>query len=249
MKSVFVIWKDIVDSMWHPVAKLTRVDDSYTLSYTKGSNHCRFIPFPRMSDRSAVYRSNELFSLFTNRLIPSNRPEFKKILDWSDVMLKDYDELDILSLSGGARKTDEYRIVPLPVPDKNNFYKLRFFTSGVSHLEDDSVQQISELRPGERLEFSYENSNKFDKNAVLVTSKSKVRVGYCPKYYNCDVRNLLGNPQLLDYSLSVVKVNLDAPAHFRLLCEFITKWPEGFQPFLTSEFEAYTKNYLDEKCN
>ncbi len=83
MKSVFVIWKDIVDGMWHPVAKLTRTSDGYRFNYTKGANHTNFIAFPRMNNLSQVYNSATLFSFFSNRLIPTNRPEFKKMLEWS----------------------------------------------------------------------------------------------------------------------------------------------------------------------
>tara|TARA_Y100001968_G_scaffold328421_1_gene375529 strand:+ start:664 stop:1407 length:744 start_codon:yes stop_codon:yes gene_type:complete len=242
MKSVFVTWKNIDDGMWYPVAKLTRDLDGYRLNYTKGAKNENFIPFPRMTDRKKKYFSNRLFSFFQNRLLPKNRPEFRKMLDWSDMSIENYDELDMLSISGGERKTDQYRITPMPVMIRDNEYNISFFTSGVSHLPNESLGRIELLDKGEPLTFEYENDNKFDCNAVLVTTvdDQKTKVGYCPKYFNCDVRKLLGNPELTHYSLKVQKVNLDAPAQYRLLCEFTTKWPKGFIPFLSDDYQPYS---------
>ena len=240
MKNVFVIWKDIKDGMWHPVAQLSRNNNnSYSLNYTKGSEHSNFIAFPRMTDKKASYVSTELFAFFKNRLLPMNRPEFKKMLNWSDLTLESYNELDMLSISGGARKTDQYRIISKPEPTKNNKYKLRFFTSGVSHLEPTSIQRIANLKQGDLLNFEFENKNEHDANAILVTTigDEKFKVGYCPKYYNSDIKELLNNPELIKNSLTVVKINPDAPAHFRLLCEFTTEWPENFNPLCSNDYQ------------
>ncbi|MEZ8223333.1 MULTISPECIES: HIRAN domain-containing protein [Vibrio] len=246
MKSVFVTWKDINDGMWYPVAKLTRDHDGYRLNYTKGANHANFIPFPRMVDMAKVYFSNDLFSFFQNRLLPKNRPEFRKMLNWSGMHIEDYDELDMLSISGGARKTDQFRITPQPVQTNDNTYSIRFFTSGVSHLPEENIERIKLLRSGDTLSFEYENSNEFDCNAVLVTTidNQKVKVGYCPKYFNCDVRELLDAPELTEHSLKVTQVNLSAPAQYRLLCEFSTKWPSGFTPLVSEDYQPFQSEEL-----
>lgn len=244
MKSVFVIWKDITDGMWHPVAQLTRTEGIYRLNYTKGSNHPNFIPFPRMSNKTTSYVSSELFAFFKNRLLPMNHPEFRKMVYWSDLNLDTYDELDMLGISGGARKTDQYRIIPKPQVVSGNEYKLRFFTNGVSHLAEENTKRISELLVSEQLDFECEESNPHDFNAILVTTidEEKIKVGYCPKYYNSDVKKLLETPELMEHHLTVVKTNLEAPAQFRLLCEFTTKWPDGFIPFTSEDYLAHTVN-------
>ncbi|EJK2113404.1 hypothetical protein BOO29_03025 [Vibrio navarrensis] len=243
MKSVFVIWKDIEDGMWHPVAKLTRISDGYRFNYTKGANHKNFIAFPRMDDLSKVYHSSVLFSFFTNRLIPTNRPEFKKMLEWSDIDLKNYDELDLLGVSGGARKTDEFRIVPEPEVTLDGHYKIRFFISGIRHLASQGQERVSQLEKGEVLKLVYENTNPHDCNAVLVSTRDEISVGYCPKYFNCDIRALLESPELTSHSLHAVRVNKDAPAQFRVLCEFVTEWPKHFIPFISEEYIAHSVNH------
>lgn len=242
MKSVFVVWKDIEDGMWHPVAKLTRDGSLYRFNYTKGANHKNFIPFPRMNDKSKVYVSTELFSFFQNRLLPKNRPEFKKILAWSNISTNHYDELDVLSITGGARQTDEYRVVGQPTLSKSGEYSIRFFINGIRHLEKESTQAISQLIAGDQLKFEVEGDNMFDCNAVLATTtcERKTKVGYCPKYFNCDVKLLLSNPSLKHYELRVVQVNHDAPPQYRLLCNFTTKWPKDFVPLLSEDYLAHT---------
>ncbi|EGR1562256.1 hypothetical protein D6L41_12115 [Vibrio alginolyticus] len=240
MKSVFVIWKDSDDGMWHPVAKLTRTDDSYRFNYTKGANHKNFIAFPRMDDLTKVYQSASLFSFFTNRLIPTNRPEFKKMLEWSDIDPTGYDELDLLGVSGGARKTDEFRIISEPEVTTQGQYKIRFFISGVRHLDVASTERVNNLEAGEQLKFIYEDSNPHDCKAVLVSTSDETPIGYCPKYFNCDVRALLDDPELDSHSLNVVKLNRDAPHQFKVLCEFVTNWPKGFTPLVSEEYLAHT---------
>ena len=240
MKSVFVIWKDSEDGMWHPVAKLTRSEDGYRFNYTKGANHKNFIAFPRMDDLSKVYHSGSLFSFFSNRLIPTNRPEFKKMLEWSAINLTGYDELDLLGVSGGARKTDDFRIIPEPEVTNEGQYKIRFFISGVRHLNAESLQRVDKLKVNEQLKLVYEDTNPHDCNAILVSSKDDTPIGYCPKYFNCDVRALLDDPELSSHSLNVVKLNKEAPHQFKVLCEFVTRWPRGFRPLVSEEYLAHT---------
>jgi hypothetical protein len=243
MKSVFVIWKDSEDGMWHPVAKLTRSDDGYRFNYTKGANHKNLIAFPRMENLTKVYHSTSLFSFFTNRLIPTNRPEFKKMLEWSDIDFIGYDELDLLGISGGARKTDEFRIIPEPEVTADGDYKIRFFVNGVRHLNPESSERVNQLEFGEELKFIYEDTNPYDCKAVLVSTKDNTPIGYCPKYFNCDVRTLLDTPELDAHSLTVVKTNLEAPSQFKVLCEFVTKWPQNFSPLVSEEYLAHTVNH------
>ncbi|OOF11351.1 MULTISPECIES: HIRAN domain-containing protein [unclassified Salinivibrio] len=244
MKSVFVIWKDLDDGMWHPVAKLTRTDTFYRLNYTKGASHPNFIAFPRMEDKTKAYLSTGLFSFFKNRIIPTNRPEFRMMLEWSDIDFELYDELDLLGVSGGARKTDQFRIISQPEITKSGEYKIRFFSSGISHLDKEAIDRISKLRPKELLDLEFEDSNPYDSNAVMVmtSDNEKVKVGYLPKYFNCDIRSLLSNPHLNEYRINVVKVNKDAPAQFRLLCEFTAKWPDNFIPLVSKDYSNFTES-------
>ena len=240
MKSVFVIWKDIEDGMWYPVAKLTRLSSGYRFNYTKGANHNSFIAFPRMEDLTKVYHSASLFSFFSNRLIPVNRPEFKKMLDWSDIDINSYDELDLLGISGGERKTDDFRIITEPQITSKGEYKIRFFISGIAYLEEKNKSRIRTLDRNEQLKIEFENDNPHDMNAILISTQDNIKIGYCPKYFNCDLRALMEKPELQAHNLVVVKVNNDAPNQFKVLCEFSTMWPKNFIPLVSEDYLAHT---------
>ncbi|WIH23364.1 MULTISPECIES: hypothetical protein [Photobacterium] len=246
MKSVYVIWRDYELGMWHPVAKLTYGDSSfYRFNYTKGAAHKNFMPFPRMEDKTKAYVSTELFSFFKNRMIPTNRPEFKKMLSWSGLDDNNIDELTLMGITGGARKTDQFRIIPQPEVTNNGKFKVKFFVNGVSHLTDNQLQRLSLLKEGESLSLILEDDNKFDCNALLIAADSEpnqIKVGYCPRYFNCDFRTLLNDPNLRDYSVNVLKVNNDAPPQFRLLCEFVSNWPENFIPMVSKDYRAYLES-------
>jgi len=43
----------------------------------------------------------------------------------------------------------------------------------------------------------------------------------------------------------VIKNNLYAPSQLKLLCEFKTKWSEGFAPFSSEEFQPIVNNQLN----
>lgn len=242
MKTVFVIWKDPDTTMWHPVAKLKREPQGkYYFSYTAGAKNRNFTAFPRMSNLSETYVSNELFSFFKNRLISPNRPEFTRLLNWSNMTKESYDELDILGIYGGERKTDSYRVVSAPTQDSQGFYRIIFFVSGVRYLPETIQNTLDDIGVGQQLKFKFEDENQQDKNAVLITSskESPVILGYCPRYYNCDVRKLLSNPDVSNYSLELVKNNRDAPPQYRLLCEFSIRWPDGFSALVSDEYQNY----------
>ena len=236
MKNVFVIWKDVQDGMWHPIAKLTTNQESYQFGYTKGAKHKNFSPFPRMDNLNKTYHSNTLFSFFTNRLIPANRPEFKMMLDWSDINIEDYNELDLLGTSGGARNTDQFRIISEPEKTTNNEYKIKFFIHGIHYSSPESLKRIETLKENETLKFIYEESNPYDSKAILVSSLDETPIGYCPRYLNCDIRTLLKTPTETVHTLKVLKVNINAPSQFKVLCEFTTKWPDEFKTITADEY-------------
>ena len=82
---------------------------------------------------------------------------------------ENYDELDMLSITGGARQTDDFRVIAQPQLHDDK-YKIRFYISGISHLEHKNVERINTLQPEEKLQFEFEEDNPFDCNAVLATT-------------------------------------------------------------------------------
>jgi hypothetical protein len=243
LNSVYVIWQDEESRLWHPVAKLTFDKGIYRLNYTQGViNAKRFQPFPRMHDYSTVYESNELFPFFTNRIIQPNRPEFQKILSWLDTSVEDFNPLDFLGTTSGEKETDNYRILQTPKRSGSRYY-FTFFASGIRYLPDANKVEINSLTPGERLNFSFDQKNQYDDNAILLhTKKKNVHIGFCPKYLTKDFKSLINNNQNKSSHFLVKKVNFDAPSQYRLLCSFETDWPDDFIPFVSNDYLAYKKD-------
>ncbi|TCM71049.1 HIRAN domain-containing protein [Acinetobacter calcoaceticus] len=239
MKSVFVMWQDLANTrMWHPVAKLTqRSEDNYIFNYTQGSMHEYFTFFPSMEDKTKVYQSDRLFTFFKNRLIPESRPEHDSMFKWSGLSTDSKDYLELLSISGGERKTDHFRIVNIP-KQQDGLYKIQFFVSSINYLSRDERDHLTHLKSGDKLNYQFDAGNEADNNATILLKEASIKVGYLPHYLCKDLKNLVAYDQSNEIEFSVVKVNLDAPAQFRVLCELKAAWPDGFVPFDDREFDS-----------
>lgn len=242
INSVYIVWQDDETRLWHPVSKLSFSNGVYRLNYTKGViGKSNFRPFPRMDDFSKVYESGELFPFFANRLIQPSRPEFSKILRWLDSSPEDFNPLDFLGATSGERETDNYRILQTPKKE-NSKYSFTFFTSGIRHLPELNRAEIKKLKPLDSLCFSFDEVNTFDSSAIILkTQESNISVGFCPKYLSRDFKALIMHDHNKSSKFLVKKVNLDAPSQYTLLCSFETDWPDGFMPFVSSDYFAYTK--------
>lgn len=228
--------------MWHPVAKLTTMDDgSYKLNYTNGAKHKRFVAFPRMADLDKEYISNVLFPFFKNRIMPERRPEYSSMLEWTDLDNDDFDPLTLLAISGGVRKTDNFRIISIP-ENKNGSYDFKFFVSGVRYLTDIEKNTIYNLSPGQELTYTHDDHNKNDGDAIILLNKNDfIKIGYYPRYLNKDFRKLESfNGNTSKINISVVRVNNSAPEQYRLLCKMTTCWPDDFEPFRSLEYFDYS---------
>ena len=246
MNSAFVIWRNPETTMWEPVAKLAENNGVYTFAYTVGALSDGFVPFPRMDLLNKEYVSTQLFPFFQNRLIPDRRPEYYTMLSWLDMVPGSNDPLDILSVSGGARKTDNFRIVKVPERTASDEYRMKFFVSGSAYITDEAKRELLSISSGRVLSCFVEASNKADTNAVSISrSQDSSMFGYYPHYLNEDlilVNALLGiqGPQLLT-KINVLKVNFSAPEQYRLLCESVTPWPEGFVPFQSEKYRLLSR--------
>lgn len=243
VNSVYVVWQDLHTRMWHPVAKLTELSDgTYEFKYTNGAKEKRFVSFPRMTELNEIYKSNTLFPFFKNRLISKNRPEFKMMIEWSDIKDEEFNPIEFLGVSGGERKTDDFRIVTIP-ENKNGYYKVKFFVSGVKYLSEKSKEKVNSLKCGDLLHYKFDVNNKMDSDAImLITTDDGDEVGYYPKYLNKDFHKIVDDYKK-EMKIKVIKINSLAPEQYRLLCEVESEWVDEFKPFQSSEYEDYDGGY------
>jgi len=240
MKSVYILWQDKSYSgrMWHPVAKLVQSEaGTYSLTYTNGARNPRFQPFPSMADKTQTYHSTELFAFLKNRIPPSSRPEHEELFKWCDLDPSE-NYLELLSVSGGEKVTDNYRVIGLPQKIDGQYINT-FFVSGIRYLTEEQKRIVETFPPKYQLDYKFEDSNINDPHAVLLVDKiKKFNIGYYPKYLTSDLRRLDAS-NASSIKIEVVKVNKTAPEQFKLLCRTVSDWPAGFNPCDGNDFHNY----------
>jgi len=233
MTTLYIAWQDPQTRAWHTVGKLEKEKNAYCFSYTRGATASpRFKSLGRMLDVTKQYHSRELFPLFANRILNRSRPEYPDYLRW--LALSDgveHEPMQLLARSGGKRATDELCVYPYPEKNAECKNQLYFLSHGLRYLDDASLARIETLKTGDRLTLRSEN-NAHDEFALLVeTSHESIRVGYCPRYLNADLR------KISEIELIVERLNHDAPLQFRLLCKAVFKLPANVNIFQGGEYE------------
>jgi hypothetical protein len=237
MNAVFVTWQDPESRRWYPVGRLTKTADEYQFCYTRGAQQApNFVPFGRMTNLHAQYRSKELFPLFLNRLLRPSRPEFESFVRWLGFDAETPDPIALLARSGGERVTDTLQLYPCPERTNDNYYETSFFVHGLRHMDKHASTAASTLPAGTKLFPMWDKFNSADPEAIaLRTAAPALMIGYVPRYLTRDVTELASiSPK--SFSITVDRLNEDAPAQFRLLCKFRAEWPHGFSPCSAEAF-------------
>lgn len=218
IKYVYLAWQD-QNSRWHIIGQLRRTSAGYEFRYTEGIKKVNSIPMQlNMPENDKVYRSNELFSLFKNRLMPKSRPEYADYLKWLGIKATEpFDELEALAISGGERETDFFRIVPVPEKNPKGEYSFKFFVNGLSHMSEAAQKRALDLDKDEILYMAHDFQNKEDKSALLLrTEHPPYEIGYIPAYFTKLIHDISKETPI---QVRVLQVNKDAPIQMRLLCE------------------------------
>jgi len=227
---------------WFTVGLLEFINDEYSFKYSKSAHKAflegDFIPFGVMKDFNKTFTSKTLFPLFKNRLLDKSRPEYVEYLEWLGLSRETATDMDELSRSGGLRATDQLQILPYPEKSPSGKYCVDFFVHGIRHLNKESANKVSQLSHGEKLLLIKEDSNQFDSLALAVsTQPAPVIIGYCPRFFAKDFRELLElNEEFKTIQLFVSQVNMDAPLQYRLRCRLEAVWPDDFSTFADEEF-------------
>jgi hypothetical protein len=208
----------------------------YTKGVLEAQREAGFQPLPSFPDLYEIYRSEELFPVFSNRLISPSRPDYKAFVDW--LSLRDFERqpMAILARSGGKRMTDLFEVFPSPEDDGSGMYQVYFFVHGLSHAASASMERALQLETGEQLLLMHDLQNPRDPEALSLRTAETgpgdmYLMGYCPRYLLPDIHKLMKANRELP-SVTIEKVNKPpAPVQFRLLCRMTMKWPHAFQPF------------------
>jgi len=225
---LFLGWQDSVSLRWFPVGSLYRYGSYYFFHYTKGAGRARkdsrFEPLESFPRIEVWYSFEHLFPLFSNRLPPPSRPEYREYLQWLGLPETESDPFAILARSGGRRVTDTLEVFPNPEPNKP---EIHFLVEGVN-----GANRALQLKPGDTLEAILDPQD--PSRAVLQPATRSngelCKIGYRPRYLRPDFL------RESSAAITVERVNgPPAPLQFRVLCR--ATWPQGFKPFDTHDYE------------
>jgi hypothetical protein len=217
MKTLYLEWADPVANSWLTVGKLSENNGKYLFQYSSAAaSSQRFTPFGRMTDFNTIYESEELFPLFSNRLLNKSRPEYKSFLSWLDID-DSASPIDILSLSQGTRATDSLRVYSLPEKIGSE-YVSKFFIAGMSHVAHEPAERLEQLKKDERLYLMEDTQSAYSNALTLRTEEPKMLVGYCPSFLSAQIKTLLDRDKNC-VQVSIQKVNFDAPPPYKILCK------------------------------
>lgn len=243
-QALFVAWRagGSDNGVWGPVGRLEFDGKVYRFGYTRGALQLSgFHAFSGMPDLDKVYESEVLFPLFANRLLAPSRPEYEKFLVWGGFDLNCRpDPIAILGVTEGLRATDALELFPSPTPNQHGQYVNKFFLHGVRWMAQAALDRINKLQHGESLGMMFDDFNRHDPNAVAVRTcdtKDRFMIGYVPRYLARDVREICDVCCTENISLTVMRINPDAPLQHRILCQMTSCWPSDFSPCSREEFQ------------
>ncbi|MDR0788114.1 MAG: DNA-binding protein [Gemmatimonadota bacterium] len=242
-KSLFLAWHK-PGGAWYPIGRLDVSPSKpvYTFRYIEGVREAErkesFGPLVVFPHFDRVYQSNELFSLFQNRVMNSRRSDFADYLRSLDLDPECYNPIEVLAVTEGRRETDTLEVFPRITKDQNGNFTTRFFIHGLSYLNRDSQERAMRLLRDEPLGVSLELTNPTGLPALQLTTGDYVIMGWTPRYLVSDLREAI--PRTL--RARVVQVNSsDAPRNRRILVEISGRLPDDLEPMSGDEFRPLTE--------
>lgn len=240
-KTLFLAWQG-PDRAWFPVGLLEAdVDHSYyAFRYTKGALDARrkvgFEALAAFPDLHKKYESSELFPLFRNRVLDSNRKDFFEYLKSLDLEPSESNPIEILALTGGTRETDNLEVFPKIQKRSDGSFACRFFLHGLRHSNEAAQSRAMALLPGERLGISVELNNPKTGFAIQITTSDYHFVGWAPRYLVFDLLKAIATqPNVI---ATVIRVNkAEAPISRRVLVELSGSFPPNVEPMSSEEFQ------------
>jgi len=245
MRTLFLAWQDTTTTRaWYPIGRLDAdlKKSHFQFGYTRGAQIAHekagLQPLDSFPDFHRLYKSSELFPLFRNRILGEDRKDFKEYLRQLDLSPAQADPLRILALTGGERQTDNFEVFPKIQRHKDGGFRCRFFLHGWRHVNSNAQQRLLRLEKGDQLRVALELNNPATVLGVqLETPDDYYMIGWAPRFLVKDLfEAICQSPD--DISARVIRMNPSpAPAKQRVLIEIRGRWPEGFEPMSTQEFQ------------
>lgn len=213
-RRLLVTQKEPAQQLYRSIGFLEYDGTQYAFYYLRSAVSAPwFRPLPGLSQVNRKYVSGDLFPLFRERVPSSRRDDFRTIMRLLGLP-QDADPFEVLARSGGHRTGDSIELIPVPMVDLDGFVSFTFFSHGVRYTTEEAQNRIANLRTGELLELVPEMTNPVNPQAMLVTERGRLLLGYVPNPLVGLVSDISSGP----HALTVERANgSDVPFHFRLM--------------------------------
>ncbi|WP_343207994.1 HIRAN domain-containing protein [Anaerolentibacter hominis] len=183
---LYLIWKCDKTRRQYIIGRLSK-NGQYEFQYygeIKEAQEAGFTPLISFEDLDRVYKSNELFPVFSSRLPDRKRKDIDNILKKYD--LEEYDVYQLLKRSGAKLPIDNLYFID-PILNLDSGFEKVFYLAGVRHYlgcEGDDCSNAINVTRGDEVFLNRELDNPFDENAIRVTNETEDLLGYIPRYYS-----------------------------------------------------------------
>ena len=226
---------------WFPIGRLDVLHDprSYRFRYTQGARRAHesagFEPLLDFPELTRNYESSDLFPLFRNRVISSERRDFADYLRMLDLP-QTAEPAEILGVGGGNRATDNFEVFPKIERRDDGSFRCRFFLHGSRYVSAASVARTDQLQVGEQLYITLELTNPVGGVAVQIQTTDYYVIGWAPRYLVGGLVQAMAHAPG-KYAAKVARINPSpAPSKQRLLVELSGSWP-AYEPMASGDFE------------
>lgn len=202
---LYLVWKDPQTRRNFTIGKLSRGEgyafqycEEYSLAEEAGWGKLEAFP------EDQVYKSENMFPVFSSRLPDRKRRDIDKILEKYN--LQEFDEFELLRKSGARLPIDTYEFIN-PIFPSDETIEREFFVMGIRHratCNGVDCKMLPNVNPGDLLVLEEEPQNTYDPHAIRVLTKDGECLGYIPRYYSKSVHERLLKGT--SYSCKVVEV-------------------------------------------
>ena len=136
-----------------------------------------FSPLLAFPDMQRRYASRELFPLFKNRVLGPKRKDFAEYVGWLALDTDHRESIEILSITGGERRTDSLEVFPKLEKAADNTFRCRFFLHGARYMREDAKTRLLQLVEGAQLHVASELNNPLGPCAVQLKTQDYANLG------------------------------------------------------------------------
>lgn len=241
-RTLFLAWQDKARSKaWFPIGRLDvrEEDPMYRFRYIEGMKRAHsevgFPPLWDFPDLDRDYRSPRIFSLFKNRIMSPRRPDFKDYMSSLQLSL-DADPVDVLSVNGGYRATDNFQVFPKLVKGDDGHFVCRFFLHGWRYMNKQAQERLYTLIQDEELRLALELNNPSTTMAIQIQTTDYHMIGWAPRYLVRDLAAAMSESPS-EYEAKVVRVPQKSDrTGQRTLIEMRGRW-EKHEPMSNLDYQ------------